>query len=183
VTKLPSARGARSQAGSEAGGVVTRASLGAWLIKCNPSVTDADAILQARTITSWCVAGNYRAELMAAGDPVVFWISGSGRRTPVAGVWGHGHLTGPVADGARPSVPMVVRLLADPVPRVELRAMPEFASLEVLRQPMASNPSWLDQAQWRALRSLLSDTGNEAAPPTTVSSFTTIRRRRPADGS
>lgn len=44
------------------------------------------------------VARNYRAEMMAPGDPVVFWISGNERGIPVPGVWGIGQLTGGIAD-------------------------------------------------------------------------------------
>jgi EVE domain-containing protein len=136
---------------------ITRASLGAWLIKCNPSVTDVGAIVEAGggTITSWCVARNYRAAMMQPGDPVVFWVSGSDHGCLVPGVWGLGEVTGEVEDGTRPSVPMRVRLLADPLPRAELRAAAEFADLEVLSQPMGSNPSWLNIRQWQALRALL----------------------------
>jgi hypothetical protein len=138
-------------------GLITRASLGAWLLKCNPRVTDVGAIIQTGggSIRSWCVARNYRAEMMRPGDPVVFWISGSDPARLVPGVWGIGEVTGEVENRIRPSVPMRVRLLADPLPRTELRAFAEFADLEVLSQPMGSNPSWLDLRQWQALRALL----------------------------
>jgi EVE domain len=138
-------------------GAITRATLGAWLIKCNPSVTDVGAIVEAGggSIRSWCVARNYRAEMMQPGDPVVFWISGAENSRLVPGVWGIGEVTGEVENRTRPSVPMRVRLLAEPLPRAELRAAAEFADLEVLSQPMGSNPSWVDMYQWQALRGLL----------------------------
>ena len=164
MTTHPRAEVVRREPPEDAARRVTRDSLGAWLIKCNPRVSDANALILGRTITSWCVARNYRAELMSPGDPVVFWISGSANQTPAPGVWGIGRLTGLVEVGVKPSVPMRVRLLDEPVPRAELLATAAFASLEVLRQPMGSNPSWLNQPEWLAMRRLLGCSDADTSP-------------------
>jgi hypothetical protein len=55
-------------------------------------------------------------------------------------------------------VPVTLRWLdaADRVARDAVRADPRLAGLEVLRQPMAANPSFATRAQWAALLDHLS---------------------------
>lgn len=96
---------------------------------------------------------------MRAGQPVVFWASGSRARLPY-GVWGVGRVTGapePGAGGQPWSVPLDLPILAagDRVPRTVLRADDRLADLEVFRQPQAANPSYLTVAQFAALRTHL----------------------------
>jgi hypothetical protein len=136
---------------------VTRDDLGAWLIKGNADLVDlAGRFARDPRVTSWCVRPGYRARLMAAGQPVVFWASGSRGRLPY-GVWGVGLLTGeptPGADVRAPwTVPLDLTVLpeADRLPRDLLRADPRLAGLEVFRQPQAANPSYLTRAQFTAL--------------------------------
>ncbi|MEU1394635.1 hypothetical protein ABZ403_00830 [Micromonospora zamorensis] len=134
--------------------------LGAWLIKGNADLVDLTARFAAEPlVTSWCVRPGYRARLMRAGQPVVFWASGSRARLPY-GVWGVGRVTGapePGAGGQPWSVPLDLPILAagDRVPRTVLRADDRLADLEVFRQPQAANPSYLTVAQFAALRTHL----------------------------
>ncbi|MCF0092625.1 EVE domain-containing protein [Micromonospora sp. NPDC049004] len=134
--------------------------LGAWLIKGNADTVDLTArFAREPLVTSWCVRPGYRARLMRAGQPVVFWASGSRARLPY-GVWGVGRVTG-VAEPGPPerqwSVPLDLPILPERerVPRQALRADDRLAALEVFRQPQAANPSYLTVAQFAALRTYL----------------------------
>lgn len=138
---------------------VTLDDLGAWLLKGNADTTDLDGrFAEDPRVRSWCVRPGYRARLMAAGQPVVFWASGSRGRLPY-GVWGVGRLAGPpVTDGDGPwSVPLELTVLAPEhrVRRETLRADPRLADAEVFRQPQGANPSWLTVAQFAVLRGYL----------------------------
>lgn len=138
--------------------------LGAWLLKANGDTSDVAARAARRDdVGQWCVQRSYRTALMAAGQPVVLWVSGGRRVGP--GIWAVGTVrdrvlpTGPPAgtDGERTArrqhVPISLRWLddADRLPRDAVRADPRLADLEVLRQPMAANPSFVTRAQWAAL--------------------------------
>jgi hypothetical protein len=131
--------------------------LGAWLIKGNADQVDlAGRFAREPIVRRWCVQPSYRTRLMRAGQPVVFWASGSrGRMT--YGLWGIGALTGePQQDpgGGRPWVPLDL-VVWEPdrrVGREEIRADGRLADLEVFRQPQGSNPSYLTMAQFAALR-------------------------------
>ncbi|MEU4335893.1 hypothetical protein AB0F59_14785 [Micromonospora lupini] len=134
--------------------------LGAWLIKGNADTVDLTArFAREPLVTSWCVRPGYRARLMRAGQPVVFWASGSRARLPY-GVWGVGRVTGVVEPGppGQPwSVPLELPILPerDRVPRLALRGDDRLVALEVFRQPQAANPSYLTVAQFTALRTYL----------------------------
>ena len=95
-----------------------------------------------------CVRPSYRLGLMAAGHPVLLWVSG--QRQP--GVHAVGVLAGPVtSDADGPEVPVRLSRLAEPVDRAELLADPVARSAEVLRMPAGSNPSWLSRPQFDAV--------------------------------
>ncbi|MGN9809155.1 hypothetical protein ACTMSW_07335 [Micromonospora sp. BQ11] len=134
--------------------------LGAWLIKGNADRVDlADRFARDPRIDSWCVRPGYRSRLMRAGQPVVFWASGSRGRLPY-GVWGIGRVTGAPVEGepgAAWTVPLDLTVLDEPlrVRRELLRADARLAGAEVFRQPMAANPSYLTVAEFAALRSHL----------------------------
>ncbi|MEH1029259.1 hypothetical protein Q3V37_23335 [Micromonospora profundi] len=134
--------------------------LGAWLIKGNADRVDLTSrFARDPRVANWCVRPGYRALLMRAGQPVVFWASGSRARLPY-GVWGIGRVTGPAEPdppGQTWSVPLDLVILdeADRVPRQRLRADDRLAALEVFRQPQAANPSYLTVAQFAALRTHL----------------------------
>ncbi|MEU4565621.1 hypothetical protein [Micromonospora sp. NPDC023956] len=134
---------------------VTLDDLGAWLLKGNADSTDLSGrFAHEPRVRGWCVRPGYRARLMAAGQPVVLWASGSRGRLPY-GVWGVGRLTGPaVSDGDGWTVPLDLTVLApdDRVRREILRADTRLAAAEVLRQPQGANPSYLTVAQFAALR-------------------------------
>ena len=136
---------------------VTEATLGAWLIKCDPRVNPnllapgPDGVAR---VTSRCVARGYRAELMKAGDRVFLWVSGDGR-TLARGIWGVGHVTG-VVEGSVTEVfvPVDIPLVVTPLTDVDLRAV-GVDDLEVQRMPAGSNPSWVSNEQLARIEPLL----------------------------
>lgn len=143
---------------------VTRENLGAWLLRCNPKNEPELPRLIARgghRIEQWCVADNYRSEMITAGDPIVFWISGDGRRL-ARGIWGIGNVLGidlaqrPAAHGreihgvaapdGRSRVEVDIPLLPVAVSDAMLRTW-GIDDLEVQVQPQGSNPSWISRGQ------------------------------------
>jgi hypothetical protein len=95
-----------------------------------------------------CVRPSYRLGLMAAGQPVLLWVSG--RRQP--GVHAVGVLAGRVtSDAGGPVVPVRLSRLAEPVDRHDLLEDPVARTAEVLRMPAGSNPSWLSGPQFGAV--------------------------------
>ncbi|MFI5913604.1 hypothetical protein [Dactylosporangium sp. NPDC051541] len=136
---------------------MTADDLGAWLVKGNADQTDlAGRFARDPSIRSWCVQPSYRTALMRAGQPVVFWASGSRAGLPY-GVWGVGRLDGePQRDepGGGLWVPLDLEVWPPDrrLRREVLRADGRLADLEVLRQPQGSNPSYLTTAQFAALR-------------------------------
>ena len=141
--------------------LVTEQDLGAWMLKGNADLTDlAGRFERDPRIGHWCVRAGYRARLMRADQPVLFWASGCRGKLPY-GVWGLGRLTGPAAphEGGSWSVPLDLRILpADRrIRREHLRADPRLAGLEVLRQPHAANPSYLTVPQFAALADYFAD--------------------------
>ncbi|MGI3781070.1 MAG: EVE domain-containing protein [Janthinobacterium lividum] len=153
---------------------VTRATLGAWLLKANPAVWDVRRFLAdgETRLTSWSVQRGYRSALMRSGDKVVLWLSGPGTGGLVRGVWGLGHVVAEAEswqdaergwwldDAARQAlrarVEVDVPLLEQPLPADELRAA-GITDLEVQRMPQGSNPSWVSRAQLGSLAELLPD--------------------------
>ncbi|MBF5028948.1 hypothetical protein IRY44_04250 [Micromonospora sp. ANENR4] len=139
---------------------VTVDDLGAWLIKGNADAVDLTARFSADPrVTDWCVRPGYRLRLMRAGQPVVFWASGS-RGRALYGVWGVGRIAAPPEPGAPGeawTAPLDLTILDEPlrVRREVLRADPRLAGAEVLRQPQAANPSYLTVAEFDALRAYL----------------------------
>lgn len=131
--------------------------LGAWMIKCNPAVSDLPAAADGRValVDSWCVRPGYRAEMMAAGQRVVLWVSGDGRRL-ARGIWGLGWVRGPVREVGPSSlaVPVWVPLLDEPLTVAELRSA-GVLDLEVQRVPQGANPSWVSREQLAVLDRLL----------------------------
>ena len=131
--------------------------LGAWLLKGNADHADLEARFASEPrVTRWCVQPSYRLSLMRAGQPVLFWASGSRRRDIPYGIWGLGRLAGPpdrdAAEGGW-SVPLDLLILpeADRVRRELLRADTELAALEVFRQPQAANPSFVTRREFAAI--------------------------------
>jgi Domain of unknown function (DUF3883) len=125
---------------------------GAWLVTCNPKVSDAAPLRLDGTsrVIRWPVGPGGRADLMEQGQPVLFWIVGREGRTPTPGLWGAGIVTGRVSeeDGV---VPVDIEVWPTPVPRRVLRADPLLANLEVLRQPRRANPQLVTADELAAL--------------------------------
>jgi hypothetical protein len=144
--------------------------LGAWLIKGNADQVDlAGRFARDPVVRRWCVQPSYRTRLMRAGQPVVFWASGSRHRLAY-GVWGIGRLAGeprPDPGGGRPWIPLdlVVWEPALRVSRERIRADSRLVGLEVFRQPQGSNPSYLTVAQFAALKDLVSPVPVPAVSP------------------
>jgi hypothetical protein len=132
--------------------------LGAWLVKGNADRADlAGRFALDPRVTAWCVQPSYRLGLMRAGQPVLFWASGSRHALPY-GIWGLGRLSGPPrlsSDGGW-SVPLEVSIAdrGDRLAREVLKADPRLRDLEVLRQPQAANPSFVTRAQFAAINDL-----------------------------
>ncbi|MFC7531861.1 hypothetical protein [Actinoplanes sp. GCM10030250] len=139
---------------------VTRDDLGAWLLKGNADHTDLlGRFTREPRVERWCVQRSYRLDLMSAGQPVLFWASGSRRRGLPYGIWGWGELRGPArreTDGPGWWVPLDLTIAGPSawIPREVLRADSELAGLEVLRQPQAANPSFVTRRQLEAIRLL-----------------------------
>ena len=147
---------------------VTVQAVGAWVVKCNPAVTDFDSLLRSsEPITTWCVADNYRTALMDAGHRVALWVSGpSGARFP-RGVWGIGRIRAaampkpfgtPAGPGRTRSTLMAqleIHLWETPITAAEIASVTALSGIEVIRQPFMSNPSWLSTCEMAALEELL----------------------------
>jgi len=128
---------------------LTAATLGAWLVKAAGAAPSTRAHVRAgfAAVTTWCVRPTYRTELVAPGQPVLLWVSGSEAERP-AGIYAHGRTTGPAEDGV---MPIVLEPLTDPLLRSELLGHPGLAALEVLRMPAGSNPSYVTPGQLEVL--------------------------------
>lgn len=152
------------------GGAITPATLGAWLIKANPTTYPIAEWIRERPdeqITAWSVRQNYRSAMMDAGQPIYLWVSGSGRDIE-PGVWGYGQITGPCEAGAADGqwlnrhaaarathfAMVEINFLASPVKRSVLMSNPQLTDLEVLRMPAGSNPSFLTRDQAATIRDL-----------------------------
>jgi hypothetical protein len=139
--------------------LVTLENLGAWLLKGNADVHDlAERFARDPRVPSWGVHPGYRMRMMAAGQPVVFWGSGS-RHKLAYGVWGIGSVAGPAFysdERSRWMVPLdlTVRPPGDWVSRDELRHDSRLHMLEVLRQPQSANPTYVTPEQFEALKTL-----------------------------
>jgi hypothetical protein len=140
---------------------VSRESLGAWLIKGSGRSPSTHDLVRTgfTTVATRCLRASYRTDLVEAGQPVLFWISGDVAEHP-AGIYAQGWTTGPaVPDPAHhgsgaPALVVPVRLepVDPPVLRSELRHHPELSAIEVLRMPAGSNPSYLTREQLDTLR-------------------------------
>ena len=156
-----------------AGPVVTAADLGAWVLKANPQVWDLQRWIAegGQRLDDWTVAHNYRAQMMAPGDPVLLWVTGSDPGCP-AGFRAIGTVSGPCREGSADSsywIDRKAKARADYFAQVDLRLLPAVVpkhavqhhrvlrDIELLRSPFASNPSHLTLEQMAALRPLLGE--------------------------
>ena len=132
---------------------VTGETLGAWLLKSSPDASPVDEFLSTGfgTVTERCIRPSYRADVVVAGQPVLFWVSGNDQRHP-SGLYAQGHTTGPAQLEADQLV-MPVRLTAidPPIMRRELVAHRLLSQLEVIRMAAGSNPSFVTREQLREL--------------------------------
>lgn len=132
---------------------------------------------------SWTVADNYRFGSDAAGDPVVFCVTGRPGAELTPGIWGVGHVTGSteqasdhdsywreqvVLNRSKLAVPVDITRMDEPFDRDDIRSASDLADLEVLRQPQMSNPSWLNSSEWMCLQEILDAAGDPVfADPST----------------
>lgn len=132
---------------------VTLETLGAWVIKCNPHRTDVEPMqATGEAKPSWCVADNYRSQLIRPGQRVLFWVSAHPRR----GFWGAGLITGDVTmEDGQLHVPVHIPLFTEPLTAAELQTSAGLRSLEVFRSPQQSNPSWVSAAELALVERLL----------------------------
>lgn len=131
--------------------------LGAWLVKASGGAPSTRAHVRAgfAEVSTWCVQPTYRTTLVAEGQHVLLWVSGSERDQP-AGIYARGRTTGLAASGV---MPVVLAPVPHPLLRSELVGHPGLEGLEVLRMPAGSNPSFVTPEQLRVLVELCPDLG------------------------
>lgn len=131
------------------GRAVSTETLGAWLVKASGGDPSTRAHLRNgfADMSTRCVQPTYRTDLVAAGQPVLLWVSGTEREHP-AGIYARGRTTGPAGAGL---MPVVLAPLSDPLLRSELVGHPGLAGLEVLRMAAGSNPSFVTHEQLAVL--------------------------------
>ncbi|WP_328811297.1 hypothetical protein [Rhodococcus sp. NBC_00294] len=140
---------------------VTARTLGAWVITVNPRKTDVASLLaDGHAGGDWCVAPNYRSRLMAAGQPILLWVSNRSGVHPARGFWGVGTVLGPAVDMHDPDdprlhVPTEITTLGEPVTAAECAGTAGLDRLEMLRSPQQSNPSVVTASEWSLLRARL----------------------------
>lgn len=124
---------------------LTPETLGAWLVKASGGVPSTRAHVRAGFVDvgAWCVRPTYRTGLVEEGQPVLLWVSGCDREHP-AGIYARGRTTGPATPDA---MPLVLEPLEHPLLRSELLGHPGLATMEVLRMPAGSNPSYVTREQ------------------------------------
>lgn len=138
--------------------MVTRAralsseTLGAWLVKASGREPSTRAHVRNGfvDVSSWCVQPTYRTDLVAAGQSVLLWVSGTEWEYP-AGIYARGRTTGSAAAGV---IPISLTPLLDPLLRPEVVAHAGLAGMEVLRMPAGSNPSFVTHEELRVLTEL-----------------------------
>ena len=128
------------------------ATLGAWLLKASGGAPSTRAHVAAgfADASTWCVQPTYRTDLVAAGQPVLLWVSGTQRDHP-AGIYARGRTTGPSSGGV---VPIALTPVLHPLLRTELVGHPGLAAMEVLRVPAGSNPSYVTPEKLAVLAEL-----------------------------
>ena len=137
---------------------LTPADVGCWLLKSTrpPAVIDPDWAPGEVRELSRCVRRSYRLDLLAAGQPVLLWISG--RTAP--GVHAVGTVRAAATEGDDgPQVGVRLTRLAEPLPRAALLTDLRTRDAEVLRMPAGSNPSFLTPGQYAAVLAELPDAG------------------------
>jgi hypothetical protein len=159
--------------------------LGAWLLKCNPKMWDLAGFVSDghRTIRRWTIS-RYR-ERLAAGQPVLLWVTGSTGADPIPGLWGAGVVTGryqtdghtdgdhdehwltsPCELGSLHWLPVNVTLFSAPVPRTVLAEDPRLRDLEVFTNPRAGNPQRVTTDQLTVIGRYLDHHATAAYGPT-----------------
>ena len=131
------------------GRALTTATLGAWLLKASGGAPSTRAHVRAgfAAASTWCVQPTYRTDLVEAGQPVLLWVSGTERDHP-AGIYARGLTTGPAEPGV---MPIALTPVLHPLLRSELVGHPGLTTMEVLRVPAGSNPSFVTPEQLRTL--------------------------------
>lgn len=170
--------------------------LGAWMVKCNPDKWDFRGFRESgRTdIDDWSVVPSYRTELMAEGQTVLFWVTGSERSDLKPGLWGLGTVCGPIfrnQPGDEPGfwldeehrrrtkhfVHLDVDLFVEPVPRSLIQADPRLADLEVLRQPQMGNPLLVTTDELAALKEYIANVPKQVIVTPNGAGFGTPAKR------
>ena len=144
---------------------VTVETLGAWVIKCNPAVTDFGSLLRSgEPIRTWCVANNYRAAMMDTGQLALLWVSGPNGAQFARGIWGVGQVRAPaeavVAESSSSRrttrvAQLDIPMLAAPITAGAISGVAELGKVEVIRQPFAPNPSWVSRGDLAVLEPML----------------------------
>lgn len=162
-------------------------SIGAWLLQADPVYSSIAADLADPAddgVWAWSCDAGERADLVAAGHPVLFWITENDHPALPSGLWLIGEATGPCQLGAGwsdedeepadvPYASMVLQTLATAIRREDLAAHPVLQGLEVLQGTNLTNPLIVTPEQLDALRAdfdlttgpLSEDLRDELRPP------------------
>ncbi|MGW5238743.1 hypothetical protein ACWEOW_07410 [Monashia sp. NPDC004114] len=141
-----------------------------WILKLSPYLYDVNRVFGApdRRVRLWSVEDHERSMSMEQGDLVYLWV-GEGDPYREAGVWGAGHVAGPIVLGvaddgwldyeaaSRASTFVVVdiALLDAPVTRETFLDDSRLVDAEVIRDPFAPNPGVLTATEAAALAEYL----------------------------
>jgi hypothetical protein len=146
-------------------GAVSAPTLGAWLLKTDPSTTPVAEHARSgfRELTQRCVRRSYRTGLVQAGQPVLLWVSGRDPAVP-AGIHARGEILGPPEDGPDGlHLGLTLHPVDPPVLRVELLKDAVMSRIEVIRMAAGSNPSYLTVDELARLRARWPQVGGSGA--------------------
>ena len=145
--------------------------VGAWILRLDPTVWDLGRFVADghREVSTWAVEDNARSAAMTHGQRVFLWAGGEGTII-MPGVWGAGWVVGPcapksVADGywVDPAgnsrrglfADVSIQFLPNPVGQQHVVNDPRLAGIEVLRDPLGSNPGCLTPEEAAAMLALV----------------------------
>jgi predicted RNA-binding protein with PUA-like domain len=145
---------------------------GAWVLRCNPDIYDLPREVEdgLNLVDTWSVSENYRTEMMAPGNPVLLWMSG----TKIGGIWGIGRVAGPAiylpdfrknqfeywkTDKAKAAnklyAQVEIAIIRNVVPEFLIKQNKVLANSEIVKQPQLANPSCITSEEFVDLKKLL----------------------------
>lgn len=149
-------------------GSITRADVGAWVVKANPQMWDVHAAIgRDESLPGYRLYPSYRIDLVEPGDRVLIWATQDRARKLPAGFVGEAIVDGLPENGRgtgdlwrdrsekvkiRPYLGLRETVWWDqPVDVGACRADPVLSGLEVIRVPQLGNPNYATPEQVAAL--------------------------------